>query len=133
MSITFVATKFAESRKKFELAIVSTLLSTHELKSTLFSSSMRIGPMKDEERGHSFTDIDHRPRRETLSRPKWRRIFTSPTYKLLFIDSKNGKLMDYRLFVCLFVCWFVFYGISTLVGYLMPNPFYTYISNINDL
>ena len=22
--------------------------------------------------------------------------------------------------------WFFFYGISTIVGYLMPNPFYTY-------
>ena len=27
----------------------------------------------------------------------------------------------------------VFYGISTLVGYLMPNRVYTYISNIYDL
>ena len=26
-----------------------------------------------------------------------------------------------------------FYGISTIVGYLMPNPLYTYILNINDL
>ena len=26
-----------------------------------------------------------------------------------------------------------FYGISTLVGYLMPNPVYTYILNIYDL
>ena len=26
--------------------------------------------------------------------------------------------------------WVVFYGISTIVGYLMPNPLYTYISNI---
>ena len=25
-----------------------------------------------------------------------------------------------------------FYGMSTIVGYLMPNPFYTYISNIYD-
>ena len=32
--------------------------------------------------------------------------------------------------------WFVlvsFYGISTIVGYLMPNPLYTYILNIYDL
>ena len=32
--------------------------------------------------------------------------------------------------------WFVwgrFYGISTIVGYTMPNSLYTYISNINDL
>ena len=26
-----------------------------------------------------------------------------------------------------------FYGILTIVGYLMPNPLYTYISNIYDL
>ena len=26
-----------------------------------------------------------------------------------------------------------FYGISTIVGYLMPNPFYAYILNIYDL
>ncbi len=25
-----------------------------------------------------------------------------------------------------------FYGISTIVGYLIPNPLYTYISNILD-
>ena len=25
-----------------------------------------------------------------------------------------------------------FYGISTIVGYLMPNPFYPYILNIYD-
>ena len=27
----------------------------------------------------------------------------------------------------------VFYEISTIVGYLMPNPLYTYILNIYDL
>ena len=26
-----------------------------------------------------------------------------------------------------------FYGISTIVGYLMPDPLYTYILNIYDL
>ena len=26
-----------------------------------------------------------------------------------------------------------FYGISTIMGYLMPNPLYTYILNIYDL
>ena len=25
------------------------------------------------------------------------------------------------------------YGISTIVGYLLPNPLYTYILNINDM
>ena len=29
--------------------------------------------------------------------------------------------------------WFGFFGISTIVGYLMPNHLYTYILNIYDL
>ncbi len=29
--------------------------------------------------------------------------------------------------------WVKFDGISIIVGYLMPNPLYTYISNIYDL
>ena len=29
--------------------------------------------------------------------------------------------------------WLGFYGISTIVGYLMPNPLYRYILNIYDL
>ena len=35
---------------------------------------------------------------------------------------------------CLFeVVWFVwFYGISTIIGYLMPTPLYTYILNLYD-
>ena len=39
--------------------------------------------------------------------------------------------------VCVFTYMYVFlvgfYGISTLVGYLMPNHVYTYILNINNL
>ena len=31
------------------------------------------------------------------------------------------------------VCWlFAFYGISTFVGYLMPNPYYKIISSISN-
>ena len=36
----------------------------------------------------------------------------------------------------IYMIWFDlvwFYGISTIVGYLMPNPLYTYILNIYDL
>ena len=29
--------------------------------------------------------------------------------------------------------WLGFYGISTIIGYLMINPFYTYILNIYNL
>ena len=42
----------------------------------------------------------------------------------------NAKLSSY---VYIRYIWFgmvVFYGISTIVGYLMPNPLYTYILNI---
>ena len=32
-----------------------------------------------------------------------------------------------------YFCYVGFYGISTIEGYLMPNPLYTYVSNINNL
>ena len=33
-----------------------------------------------------------------------------------------------------YLVWFLwFFGISTIVGYFMPNPLYTYILNIYDL
>ena len=37
----------------------------------------------------------------------------------------------YNKYIGLGLVWF--YGISTSAGYLMPNPFYTYILNIYDL
>ena len=40
------------------------------------------------------------------------------------------------LYIYIIYIWFGlvgFYGTSTIVGYLMPNPFYTYISNIYEL
>ena len=40
------------------------------------------------------------------------------------------------LCVCVCLVWFVlvwFYGISTFVGYLMPNPFYTKIKQILNI
>ena len=33
--------------------------------------------------------------------------------------------IEMNLFVCLFVCLFDCNGISTFVGYSMPNPFHT--------
>ena len=41
------------------------------------------------------------------------------------VDKHIGKVV--------WLSWFGFYGISTIVGYLMPNPLYTYILNIYDL
>ena len=40
------------------------------------------------------------------------------------------------LYIYIKYIWFGlvgFYGVSTIVGYLMPNPLYTYILNIYDL
>ena len=41
-------------------------------------------------------------------------------------DGDNG-LFD----IAIELLWF--HGISTIVGYLKPNPLYTYILNVNDL
>ena len=45
--------------------------------------------------------------------------------KLQLVEIKQLKLSWFGLVG--------FYGISTIVGYLMPNPLYTYILNIYDL
>ena len=37
------------------------------------------------------------------------------------------------IYIYLFVLVWLFYGISMIVGYLMPNPLYTYILSIYDL
>ena len=49
-----------------------------------------------------------------------------------------GRLFNAKssLYIYIEYIWFGlvgFYSISTIVGYLMLNPFYTYISNIYDL
>ena len=38
-----------------------------------------------------------------------------------------------RMFGWFGLVWFGFYGIPTIVGYLKPNPVYTYILDIYDL
>ena len=50
----------------------------------------------------------------------------------LFNDLRN-TFFDLTSFICLFYFWFVFYCISTIVRYSMPNPFYTCILNIKFL
>ena len=40
-------------------------------------------------------------------------------------NKKKTNAPNDRLLVILFICLFGFYGMSTFVGYLMPNPFYT--------
>ena len=44
--------------------------------------------------------------------------------------SMNERIFNIS-FRLIWFGWVWFYGISTIVGYLMPNPFYTYILNIN--
>ena len=54
-----------------------------------------------------------------------------------YISTIVGYLMP-NPFLCIYIKYIGFglvgfYGISTIVDYLMPNPLYTYISNIYDL
>ena len=53
------------------------------------------------------------------------------------ISNIVGYLMpNPSLYINIKYIWFIlmgFYGISTIVGYLMPNPLYKYILNIYDL
>ena len=53
--------------------------------------------------------------------------YFSQFYKQLY----GFKQLMIFLMICFGLVWF--HGISTLVGYLMPNPIYTYILNIYDL
>ena len=45
------------------------------------------------------------------------------------------KVYDIKCFYLIGLGWvgLFFYGKSTIIGYLMPNPVYTYILNIYDL
>ena len=52
------------------------------------------------------------------------------------ISTIVGYLMPDRLYIYIKYIWLGlvgFYGISTIIGYLIPNSFYTYILNIYDL
>ena len=53
-------------------------------------------------------------------------------YKLLYCLF-NAKFLLYIYIKYIWFDFIVVYGISTIVGYLMPNPLYTYILNIYDL
>ena len=47
-----------------------------------------------------------------------------------------GRLFNGKSFWCIYIykyIWFYLVGFSTMVGYLMANPFDSYILNINDL
>ena len=60
-----------------------------------------------------------------------------------FPDSLDIRSKDFRLFNAesslyiyiryIWFGWVGFYDTSTFLGYLMPNPFYTYILYIYDL
>ena len=56
---------------------------------------------------------------------------------IIIIIILNKQLFNVKssLYIYIKYIWFElvgFYGISTFVGYLMPNPLYTYILNIYD-
>ena len=49
------------------------------------------------------------------------KVYENLVLKLILIQSSHG-------FISFALLWF--YGIPTIVGYLMPNPVFTYILNI---
>ena len=52
------------------------------------------------------------------------------TFKLDHNPVETTKSICYAKVEGTVICLIVFFGISTLVGYLMPNPVYTYILNL---
>ena len=59
-------------------------------------------------------------------------------FGLVLWHINHCRLFKAKSFLYIYIryIWFGlvwFYGISTIVGYLKPNPFYTYILDIYDL
>ena len=48
-------------------------------------------------------------------------------------NAKSSLYIHIYIYRMYMICWVGFYGISTIVGYLVPKPLYTYILNIMDL
>ena len=53
--------------------------------------------------------------------------------RILSEEKKKKKSIWYLGYLSSIIEMVLFYGIATIVGYLMPNPLYTYILNIYDL
>ena len=56
-------------------------------------------------------------------------------FGLVLWDIKHCRLFNAKSSLYIYIKyigfgWVGFYGISTIVGYLMPNPLYTYILNM---
>ena len=45
--------------------------------------------------------------------------------------QRQRDTIDWEMVVLVWFDWVGFYGTSTIVGYLKPNPFFTYILDIN--
>ena len=52
-------------------------------------------------------------------------------YQPLWLFNAKSSLYIYIKYIWIGLVWF--YGISTIVGYLMPNTLYIFILNIYDL
>ena len=61
------------------------------------------------------------------------RLFNAKTSLYIYLFNAEFSL---SLSLYIYIIWFGlvgFYGISTIVGYLMPKPFYTFTLNTYDL
>ena len=77
------------------------------------------------------------PKDQTTINKKKKRICHLADFAIPAVHKKKKKRkrsIDKHIHLAeILFCFVLFYGISTIVGYLMPNPFYTYILNIYDL
>ena len=82
---------------------------------------------------HTHTHTHTQMKFSRQSEGKWAGIWVS------FRETLSQLTCDWRIYWCQFIrssnnCVLVgFYGISTIVSYLMPNPLYTNILNMYDL
>ena len=51
----------------------------------------------------------------------------------MFTKQNLSKKIRYKRLSVIFIGFILFWDISTIVGYLMPNPLHTHLLNIYDL
>ena len=64
---------------------------------------------------------------------RFRFMAYQPLHRFMAYQPFNAKSSLYIYIKYIGFALVGFYGISTIVGYLKPNPLYTFISNIYDL
>ena len=79
----------------------------------------------------SFPHHQHISNKDNQERDKW--LVGLVLWQINHFRLFNAKFSLYIYIKYIWFGWVGFYGISTIVGYLMTNPLYTYILNIYNL